>query len=130
LEIGLIPVGVEDRHFMENSPENRRSLVVAGDWQGDLGWAIMVIRCAARERANTVLHVGDSGLDWPGAKRDRFEARLNKYMFDFGITLILSGGNHDNWEPSDGSPWTPTVLPPFAQIFECCPELAARKPAA
>lgn len=37
-------------------------------------------------------------MDWPGAKRGRYEARLNKYLLDFGMTLIVSGGNHDNWE--------------------------------
>jgi hypothetical protein len=42
--------------------------------------------------------VGDFGFDWPGAKRGRYEAKLNKYLVDLGVTLIVSGGNHDNWE--------------------------------
>lgn len=45
-----------------------------------------------------MIHVGDFGFDWPGAKRGRYEARLNKYLMDYGVTLIVSGGNHDNWE--------------------------------
>jgi hypothetical protein len=60
-----------------------------------------VIRSAAREGVRTLLHVGDFGLDWPGAKRGRYEARLNKHLLEFGIILILSGGNHDNWETLD-----------------------------
>lgn len=71
---------------------------VAGDWHGNLGWAIMAIRSAAREGVRTILHVGDFGFDWPGPKRARYEERLNKYLLQFGIILVVSGGNHDNWE--------------------------------
>jgi hypothetical protein len=42
--------------------------------------------------------VGDFGLDWPGAKRGRYEAKLNKYLVDLGVTLVVSGGIHDNWD--------------------------------
>ncbi|WAP53042.1 hypothetical protein OL239_08100 [Arthrobacter sp. ATA002] len=44
------------------------------------------------------MHVGDFGLDWPGPKRGRYEAKLNRYLIDLGLTLIVSGGNHDNWD--------------------------------
>lgn len=71
---------------------------IAGDWHGDLGWAIMAVRSAAREGANKIIHVGDFGLDWPGPKRARYEDRLNRCLLEFGITLIVSGGNHDNWD--------------------------------
>jgi hypothetical protein len=44
-------------------------IAVFGDWHGDSGWALTAIRSAAREGARTAIHVGDFGLDWPGAKR-------------------------------------------------------------
>lgn len=72
-------------------------LGIFGDWHGS-GWAITAIRSAAREGVSTMLHVGDFGLDWPGAKRGRYEAKVNKYLVDARITLIISGGNHDNWD--------------------------------
>jgi hypothetical protein len=75
-----------------------RPLAIFGDWHGDSGWALTAVRSAAREGVRTAIHVGDFGLDWPGAKRGRYEAKLNKYLVDFGITLIVSGGNHDNWD--------------------------------
>lgn len=78
---------------MSSSP-----LAVFGDWHGDTGWALTSIRSAAREGVRTAIHVGDFGLDWPGAKRGRYEAKLNKYLVDLGITIIVSGGNHDNWD--------------------------------
>lgn len=45
-----------------------------------------------------MLHVGDFGLDWPGLKRGRYEDKLNKHLLGLSATLIVSGGNHDNWE--------------------------------
>lgn len=75
-----------------------RPLAVFGDWHGDAGWALTSVMSAAREGVRTALHVGDFGLDWPGAKRGRYESKLNKYLGELGVTLIVSGGNHDNWE--------------------------------
>jgi len=73
-------------------------IAVFGDWHGDAGWALTAIRSAAREGVRTAVHVGDFGFDWPGAKRGRYESKLNKYLLDLGITLVVSGGNHDNWD--------------------------------
>ncbi len=42
--------------------------------------------------------MGDFGLDWPGAKRGRNESKLNGHLESLDLTLIVSGGNHDNWE--------------------------------
>lgn len=75
-----------------------RPIAIFGDWHGSAGWALTAVRSAAREGARTALHVGDFGLDWPGAKRGRYESKLNKYLVGLGVTLIVSGGNHDNWE--------------------------------
>lgn len=73
-------------------------IVIAGDWHGDQGWALAVIRSAARSGAQTILHVGDFALDWPGLKRARYEDRLNRRLIECDIELIVSGGNHDNWD--------------------------------
>lgn len=71
-------------------------IAVVGDWHGDQGWAILAIRSAAREGVKTMIHVGDFGLDWPGAKRGRYEQRLNRELVERGVTLVCSPGNHDN----------------------------------
>lgn len=78
-------------------PDNH-PVAIFGDWHGDSGWALTAIRSAARKGVRTAIHVGDFGLDWPGAKRGRYEAKLNKYLMNLGITLVVSGGNHDNWD--------------------------------
>lgn len=79
-------------------------IAVFGDWHGDSGWALTAIRSAAREGVRTAVHVGDFGFDWPGAKRGRYEAKLNKHLADLGLTLVVSGGNHDNWDTLQALP--------------------------
>lgn len=78
-------------------PEHR-PIAIFGDWHANTGWAVMAVRSAARAGVRTGLHVGDFGLDWPGAKRGRYESKINSYLADHGIMLIVSGGNHDNWD--------------------------------
>ncbi|MEY9777209.1 metallophosphoesterase [Arthrobacter sp. MW3 TE3886] len=104
MELILNSTNAGERRDIENSPSNHAPFVVAGDWHGNQGWAIATIQSAAREGAATMLHVGDFGLDWPGAKRGRYEARLNGFLQALGITLIVSGGNHDNWKTLEELP--------------------------
>lgn len=73
-------------------------IAIFGDWHGNTGWALTAVRAAAREGVRTAIHVGDFGFDWPGAKRGRYEAKLNTYLTDLDLILLVSGGNHDNWD--------------------------------
>lgn len=73
-------------------------VVCVGDWHGDQAWGIRVIRSAAKTGAHTLVHVGDFGLDFPGPKRGRYESKLNRYLVEYGMALVLSPGNHDNAE--------------------------------
>lgn len=75
-----------------------RPIAIFGDWHCNAGWAVTAIRSSVREGALTMLHVGDFGLDWPGRNRGRYEDKLNKVLAGLGANLIVSGGNHDNWE--------------------------------
>lgn len=84
--------------------QSARPIAVFGDWHGDLGWAIAAVRSAAREGACTALHVGDFGLDWPGPKRGRYEAKLNAYLADLDLKVTLSVGNHDNHDYASALP--------------------------
>lgn len=108
-------------HSIEKSLDARSPFVVAGDWHGDQGWAISAIRSAAREGASTMFHVGDFALDWPGAKRARYEDRLNRRLLEFGITLIVSGGNHDNWDTLEKLPVEEDGLATFRSNIRVIP---------
>lgn len=103
-----------------------RPLAIFGDWHGHLGWALACCRSAAREGVRTALHVGDFGLDWPGAKRGRFESKLNKYLTEINVVLIVSGGNHDNWETLATLPVNPDGTAAFRSTFVFCLGVAAR----
>jgi predicted phosphodiesterase len=104
-----------------------RPLGIFGDWHGNTGWAITAIRSAAREGVNTMIHVGDFGLDWPGAKRGRFEAKLNTYLAEAEITLIVSGGNHDNWETLEKLPVHDDGLATFRSNIRVLPAAVAHR---
>jgi hypothetical protein len=100
-------------------------IAVFGDWHGDSGWALTAVRSAAREGARIAIHVGDFGLDWPGAKRGRYETKLNKYLADLGLTLVVSGGNHDNWDTLGKLPSRTTGWPLSVRTSASCLEAAA-----
>ncbi|OOP59424.1 hypothetical protein BMF89_20525 [Arthrobacter sp. SRS-W-1-2016] len=78
--------------------EETRSLPIAvfGDWHRHLGMGLAAIRAAADAGVTTLIHVGDFGVDWPGAERGRYEKRLNALLLERGMTLLVSPGNHDN----------------------------------
>jgi hypothetical protein len=69
---------------------------VFGDWHGHLGVGLAAIRSASDQGVSTLLHVGDFGLDWPGAERGRYEKKLNSLLLERGAVLIVSPGNHDH----------------------------------
>jgi hypothetical protein len=69
----------------------------------------------------TVLHVGDFGLDWPGPKRGRYESKLNRYLLELGVTLIVSGGNHDNWDTLEKLPVEADGLATFRSNIRVLP---------
>ena len=52
--------------------KDHRPLAIFGDWHGDVGFGLDAIRSAAAAGVGTMLHVGDFGLDWPGALRGRY----------------------------------------------------------
>jgi hypothetical protein len=68
-----------------------------------------------------MLHVGDFALDWPGAKRARYEDRLNRCLLESGITLIVSGGNHDNWDTLEKLPVQEDGLATFRSNIRVLP---------
>ncbi len=68
---------------------------VFGDWHGHLGMGLAAIRSASDRGVTMMVHVGDFGLDWPGAERGRYEKKLNALLLERGAELWVSPGNHD-----------------------------------
>lgn len=68
--------------------------------------------------AKTLLHVGDFPIDFPGALRGRFEQRLNKHLIEHDMRIVVSPGNHENWDTIFKLPVGPDGLAPWrSNIF-------------
>lgn len=71
---------------------NPSRIAVAGDWHGNSFHADRVIRDAAEQGAQAVLHVGDYGYKFaPG-----FMARCQRALEETGLVLAFVDGNHDD----------------------------------
>lgn len=77
---------------------NPRPIGIFGDWHGSLGWGLGSIDAAAKAGAQALIHVGDFGLDFPGKNRGRYEKKLNMTLAEREMMLVVSLGNHDNWD--------------------------------
>jgi len=71
-------------------------LAMSGDWHGELGWGIAVLRAAKDEGASLLVQTGDFGFSWPGLDRVRAVDKLNKAAENIGLPVLFVRGNHDN----------------------------------
>ncbi|WP_448631657.1 metallophosphoesterase family protein [Cellulomonas soli] len=71
-------------------------IVVAGDWHGNTTWAMHVVEKTAALGMDTILHVGDLGILWPGDVDNSFTFKLQRHLDRHGVRLVLVDGNHDN----------------------------------
>ncbi|UDL16438.1 phosphatase [Microbacterium phage Zooman] len=69
---------------------------VLGDTHGNTAAARFMLWSMHRMGIQRVIHVGDFGIytDNNGMK---FASKVNQYAQEFGITLIVVPGNHENW---------------------------------
>ncbi len=67
-------------------------IAVAGDWHGDLRWAIQGVKWAADRGAKVIVHCGDFGYLF----RPHFLVRLNEALMVLGIHLMFVEGNHED----------------------------------
>lgn len=73
------------------------SVLLAGDWHGNLGWALQQLeRNEDRGGPRLVLHLGDFSI-WPGNRGKKFLYRLNKKCEEYGVDFIVTLGNHEDW---------------------------------
>src|SRR5665647_2036099 len=79
-------------------PAEPETILVAGDWHRELGWAMGVIERAGKLGISKILHVGDLGIGpWPGDRGAPFEHKLQRICAKNGVTLYICPGNHENW---------------------------------
>lgn len=71
-------------------------VIVAGDWHGNTGHALHVIEAAARLGIDTIVHVGDLAVLWPGDGGSSFTFKLQRELARHSVRLVFVDGNHDN----------------------------------
>ncbi|WP_421735712.1 metallophosphoesterase family protein [Cellulomonas sp.] len=77
-------------------------VVVAGDWHGSRTAGRDVIERAATGGSRVVLHIGD--LNVPALGAPSITKALDRACARTGVVLLVSPGNHDNWDRIDAAP--------------------------
>lgn len=67
---------------------------VAGDWHGDLGWALRAIKSFKDNEIDTIVHLGDFGI-WPNSPK--FIRRIEKLLGELDMVLYVIPGNHEDY---------------------------------
>ena len=80
-------------------------VAVAGDWHGDTTWALSCLNQASAAGIRIVLHAGDFGI-WPGNSGAKFLRKINRRAADLDLVLLVTPGNHENYDRIDRTPLT------------------------
>ena len=70
-------------------------VALAGDWHGNLGFALGSIERLAKLGIRTLLHLGDFSL-WPGPLGAKFIRRITKACDEHDITIYVTDSNHED----------------------------------
>jgi hypothetical protein len=85
-------------------PEPKK-LMIAGDWHGNIGWAVDVVDHAAEQGCDTILQLGDFGYWTDTPPTAHYLRSLTGALTRTGITLYWIDGNHEDF--SRRSEWAP-----------------------
>jgi len=70
---------------------------VAGDWHGNLLWALKAVESMKAERGvDLVLQLGDFGI-WSGPPGRKYLDRLNRRLEELEMTIWFLDGNHEDF---------------------------------
>jgi hypothetical protein len=100
LEETLRMTGLKGAHPLEVSP---RTVMMAGDWHGDLMHARSAIEHAKRQGVAGILHLGDFGI-WPGIEGRRYLLGIEAALRDARMWLCFIDGNHEDFPQLEKKP--------------------------
>lgn len=83
------------------------TIALAGDWHGNLPWALKMITFARDNGATMIVHLGDFGF-WradPGTRK--YLARTTRLLEQLDMKLIFVDGNHEDHTRLDALPIDP-----------------------
>jgi hypothetical protein len=97
-----------------------KKLMLAGDWHGNIGWAVKVVDYAAEQGCDTILQLGDFGYWTDTLQTAHYLRSLTGALTRTGITLYWLDGNHEDfsrraeWAPPSNDTLNPiTYLPRY-----------------
>lgn len=70
---------------------------IAGDWHGDLGWALSMVSRFHKHKIDTILHLGDFGI-WRGPHGDKYLRRIHSKLEEYGMAINVTLGNHEDYD--------------------------------
>lgn len=82
----------------EEKPKLPFKVLVAGDWHGNTGHAMQMVREARKAGVKKIVQVGDFGLWSHFEDGVRFLDQLNEAARKEGVKIYTLGGNHENWD--------------------------------
>lgn len=71
------------------------TVMLAGDWQGNTGWATSLIISAGVRDIKVVVQLGDFGLGSPGRRGDDYLDEIETACARHGVTVLWVDGNHE-----------------------------------
>lgn len=74
--------------------------MLAGDIHGNTNHAKWLVNRAQEEQVSLILQLGDFGL-WPGNEGLKYRYQLNRYLESAGIGMLVTGGNHEDYNQVD-----------------------------
>lgn len=77
-------------------PEAAGIVAIAGDWHGNLRWALDRIDDAYTAGATTIVHLGDFGYWVPDPVTRKYLFRVDKRLGELGMRLLFVDGNHED----------------------------------
>lgn len=72
------------------------SVGVAGDWHGDLEWALYALDIFSKNKISTIIHLGDFGI-LSAASGARYLKEVSKKLARNQQVLYIVLGNHENY---------------------------------
>jgi predicted phosphodiesterase len=75
-------------------------IMYLGDLHGSGWWALKAIEVAVKYDVELIIQLGDWGL-WPGRDGLLFRDKTNERLVRAGLIMMVTGGNHDDYDQVD-----------------------------
>jgi Icc-related predicted phosphoesterase len=73
-----------------------RKVMFAGDWHGNLTWAVNCVGMAQMAKVDAIVQLGDFGI-WPGPTGQRYLNMLEDALASVDLTCYFIDGNHEDF---------------------------------